>query len=396
NDTSFTPMNTAGEAFDPSKPPNPNPGSKSPSDEGTSYQLPRYDENGDLIDSGDFPNAPSRISMSGKERTTNPYLGNGDSESKPIYDRYGHLKNPDEFPDAPEKIDVTTGFPPMIPVLDGQEQQGSSSVKQPLYDKYGNLLDAGDYPNAPLKVDPDSIDLANQNNPFTGDVSDQSRNSNEPKDPGGESSSGNQIGNSSGSTMSTSSSASSANNSSGNNNSGPGYGGGPGSSQENSKGTESGPGSGNPGPGSKSGRIGPPPPGSGNGSNSDNREGCECLKNAYERLEDRRIRFEKLRIITERMERQVGFGLSFGDNIAGIHGALGVIWQQQRIQVLKSLQSYDRTYARKYREMVADLYEILLEIDRCEAMLGYDDWYNHSGFIYYTYMKDRYKRVKTI
>ena len=397
SNTSFNPMNAA-EGSDTSKPLDPDLGRSSNSD-GPSLQLPRYDSNGDLINTGDFPDAPSHIDPAGKSRAANPYFENAGGSSKPIYDENGHLKNPDEFPDAPDKIDLNSGMPPMRPVLQGQQQQGSSWVKQPVYDQNGTLIDSGDYPYAPSKIDVRSINQ-DPENPFTGEFSPGFKADPKPKNDG---SSRTESG-----SLSTTSTTISASTSSGSNNRRAGNSNGSRGGRENTDGGfSSSPGGSDPGGGeSKSnsgglgkggpkggGRIGP---GGGGGSNDDNSQGCECLRKAYEKLEDQRVDFEKLRIITARMERQVSFGLSFGDNVAGIHGVLGVVWQSQRVKILESLQKFDNTYENKYQEMIGNLYEILLEIDRCEALLGYENWYNHSGFIYYTYMKDRYKRARSI
>ncbi len=172
NEVEFQPMQAA--EGNPNDKPDNGPGEMQQSTDDKSLRLPRYDQNGNLISAGDFPNAPTHISPSGNESTQNPYLDNGtnSSQSNPTYDSNGHLKYPEEFPDAPRKIDLSTGLPVMRPVLQGQEQQGPQSAKQPLYDKNGTLIDAGDYPNAPSKIDPRKIDAnAPLQNPFTGGAS---------------------------------------------------------------------------------------------------------------------------------------------------------------------------------------------------------------------------------
>ncbi len=375
NEVEFQPMQAA--EGNPNDKPDNGPGEMQQATDDKSLRLPRYDQNGNLISAGDFPNAPTHIRPSGNESTQNPYLDNGtsSSQSNPTYDSNGHLKYPEEFPDAPRKIDLSTGLPVMRPVLQGQEQQGPQSAKQPLYDKNGTLIDAGDYPNAPSKIDPRKIDAnAPLQNPFTGGSSEGNSNAREPK----EQNQNNAI--SRGGSLSSNGSNTASSNYSGGNNGG--------SNSANSSNNNDGDN------GSDSGRFGGPRNGD-NGDDNDSaekREGCDCLKKAYQRLDDRRYLFEKLRVITARIDRVTDFGLAFGDDVSGVHGVSGLVWQTKRLEIVKSMQKFDVTYEKKYQEMIKDLYDILKEIDRCEALLGFENWYSSSGFIYYTFIKDRYKR----
>ncbi len=374
NHVEFQPMEAA--EGNPNDKPDNGPG-EMPSSDKENLQLPRYDQNGNLINAGDFPNAPIHISTSGKENTKNPYIDNGanSSQSNPTYDSNGHLKYPEEFPDAPRKIDLNTGLPIMRPVLQGQDQQGLQSTKQPVYDKNGTLIDAGDYPNAPSKIDTRKINAnAPSQNPFTGGSSEGTSSSREPKEQDQNSTLSNNSSSNSNSSMTTSGNSNNGNN------------GGSNSSNNSNNNDES--------KGSDSGRFGGPGNG-GNGDDNDSaekREGCDCLKKAYTRLDDRRYLFEKLRVITARIDRVTDFGLAFGDDVSGVHGVSGLVWQTKRLEIVESMKKFDITYENKYQEMVKDLYDILKEIDRCEALLGFENWYSSSGFIYYTFMKDRYKR----
>lgn len=124
-----------------------------------------------------------------------------------------------------------------------------------------------------------------------------------------------------------------------------------------------------------------------------NEEGCICLENAYAELNERRINLEKLRIIFTHSMTKINAGIAFGDNVSGVHGVSGLAWQSQKMIILtESIPTLNRAYDSKYMEMMESLEINLREIERCEAILGYENWYNHSGFIYFSFMADKYKR----
>jgi hypothetical protein len=390
NQDKFQPMEAAGSLSN-DKPDN-GPG-EMPSSNRDNLQLPRYDQNGNLINAGDFPDAPTHISTSGNERTKNPYIdyGTNSSQSNPTYDRNGHLKYPEEFPDAPRKIDISTGLPIMRPVLQGQNQQGPQTIKQPLYDKNGTLIDAGDYPSAPSKIDPRKIDAnAPLQSPFTGGSSEGISRSREPKEQSQNTLKTNETDNnlsSSGNGGTSGPSSMSINNPNNTRGSGgsrnPENGKGPGPGEVGGPGN---PGDGN-GPGS--GSFGGPGNNEGDKSNT---EGCKCLKIAYKKLEETRLRLETLRVYTARIDRITNYQINWGDDVSSVHGVIGIVWQEKKVQILEAMKKYDRTYDFKYDEMIADLYKNLIEINRCEALLGFENWYSNAGFIYYEFMKDKYNR----
>lgn len=122
--------------------------------------------------------------------------------------------------------------------------------------------------------------------------------------------------------------------------------------------------------------------------------GCKCLEQAYTDLHKRRYSLEKLLKIGQHTKKVTDFGISFGDNFSGIHGVSGLAWQKQRLKILESIASFDKTYNNKYKELIEKLYNTLIRIDECEKKLGYENWYSHSGFIYYEFMKVRYASYK--
>ena len=127
--------------------------------------------------------------------------------------------------------------------------------------------------------------------------------------------------------------------------------------------------------------------------NPDDEEGCSCLKNAYKELDDRRLNLERLRIIYSHAMKKINAGISFGDGASAVHGVSALAWQSQKMIILKeSIPTLNKSYDDKYAEMIEALEENLLEIDRCENLLGYENWYSQAGFIYYQFMADKYKR----
>lgn len=371
NPDKFQPMEAAGGNSD-NKPDN-GPGESQISGNSKSLRLPQYDSQGNLKNRGDFPNAPLKISPTNNSPSDNPFIEGGtDGTTKlmpPEYDRNGNLKDPGDFPNAPLRVDPETGIPVMNPFLNGSEST-DVHVRQPKYSKDGNLIDRGDFPDAPLKIDPNALN--NKNNTSTNVGSEQSPNRTKTKEI---SSSGNGTNNSS----SGIGGPGEPRNPEGGNGPGPGGSGGSPSSEDGD-----GPGSG--GPGNSSGPR---------DSDDDNKKsGCECLKKAYAKLDERRFLLEQLRIITANIDRYTDYKINFGDDVSSVHGVVGIAWQNEKIKILKAMQQFDITYEKKYQDMIADLYQILLQIDKCEAMLGFENWYSNAGFIYYSFMKDKYKRNK--
>ncbi len=303
------------------------------------YQLPIYDKNGNLKSSGDFPNAPERINPTNTNPTENPFIEDDVTEGRtlrqPKYDELGGLVDYGDFPEAPLIIDMNRGIPSMNPFIDGTDTT-DRFVKQPSYDEEGNLVDSGDFPDAPPYIKPSDI-----NNPFTGEVSDE------------------RIVDTSSKKEDSESKESDKNETDFN--------------KENSKVS--------------------------NDSNTENqeenrrkKEGCDCLKAAYLKLDKRRFNLEKLKIIASRIKRQTDYAISFGDNVSGVHAVSGLAWQSEKKGILESLKKFDNTYKNKYNEMMNDLDKILIEIDRCESLLGFENWYEGYGSIYFTFMQDKYKK----
>ena len=137
---------------------------------------------------------------------------------------------------------------------------------------------------------------------------------------------------------------------------------------------------------------GPNPPSEENPDNQ--KKDCSCLAKPYADLKKQQQSLEKLLKIGQHTKKVTDYGISFGDNFSGVHGVSGLVWQKQRAKVLKSIDQFDVTYKNKYRELIEKLYKVLIKIDECEKKLGYDNWYNQWGFIYYEFMRERYAFYK--
>ncbi len=119
----------------------------------------------------------------------------------------------------------------------------------------------------------------------------------------------------------------------------------------------------------------------------------ECYTAAVRELNGMRLNLERLRCYYAAYKRFVDASISFGDNASGIHAVTGLAWQSERAGILEAMESLNRTYDTKYAQMMPNLRTALTKVAACEAQFfNNPDWYARFGFIYYTFMSDRYKR----
>lgn len=124
------------------------------------------------------------------------------------------------------------------------------------------------------------------------------------------------------------------------------------------------------------------------------REGCvECYTDAKKRLKTVRKGLARMRCIYMNTKNFKDKAVSFGDNVAGLHGAMGLVWQGQRRGIEKSYAQFEATYDRKYGDFMTSLHEALLAINDCERRFGTRDWYQKFGFIFEEIIKEKYKRT---
>lgn len=118
----------------------------------------------------------------------------------------------------------------------------------------------------------------------------------------------------------------------------------------------------------------------------------ECYRKAQEKLRFVRHHLEKLRGIHGATKKYVDNHIVFGDSMAGLPGGFGMGWPPQRKGIQDQFEKFEKTCREKYEAYMRELLKGLREIDACEKKyFGQDDWYSRYGFIYYTYMQDRYR-----
>lgn len=122
-------------------------------------------------------------------------------------------------------------------------------------------------------------------------------------------------------------------------------------------------------------------------------EGCnDCYAAAYRKLTAVRTAFEKLRRVGTTTRAFTAKSIAFGDSVSGVHGVAGLGWQPERTKIENSLKSFEVAYDSKHTELSGLLETALKDIGQCEAKhFGVADWYDRYGFMYYTFMVDRYK-----
>lgn len=122
--------------------------------------------------------------------------------------------------------------------------------------------------------------------------------------------------------------------------------------------------------------------------------GCgECYEKAVGELNFIRRQLGRLRCIYNNTKNFNESALAFGDNMSGIHAVTGIAWQSERGGIVEEFNHFKQTYDRKYTDMMGSLQRALQSISVCEAKYGLPDWYQRFGFMYFEFMKDKYKRT---
>jgi len=123
-------------------------------------------------------------------------------------------------------------------------------------------------------------------------------------------------------------------------------------------------------------------------------EGCnECYAAAYRKLTAVRLAFEKLRRVNATTQAFAAKSIAFGDAASGVHGVAGLGWQPERAKIEQSVRDFNKAYDAKHEELSGLLQVALKDIGQCEARhFKVADWYDRYGFMYYTFMVDRYRQ----
>jgi hypothetical protein len=120
-----------------------------------------------------------------------------------------------------------------------------------------------------------------------------------------------------------------------------------------------------------------------------------CYTSAYRQLNGMRLNLERLRCYYSVGKEVANKAIAFGDSASGIHAVTGLSWQNARAEIDAASKSLDRTYDTKYGQMIPNLQAALQAIGKCEqTYFNSPDWYARFGFIYMTFLSDRYKRAR--
>ncbi|MEQ1675161.1 MAG: hypothetical protein ABL876_00590 [Chitinophagaceae bacterium] len=129
-------------------------------------------------------------------------------------------------------------------------------------------------------------------------------------------------------------------------------------------------------------------------STCDGNSNCsQCFESAVNELNFVRRILGRLSCIYNNTKRFTQSAIAFGDNVSGIHGVTGLSWQNARGGIVQEYDNFKQTYDRKYTDLMGSLQRALMAIDGCERRYGLTDWYQRFGFIYFEFMKDKYKRT---
>jgi hypothetical protein len=119
----------------------------------------------------------------------------------------------------------------------------------------------------------------------------------------------------------------------------------------------------------------------------------ECYERAVGELNFIRRQLGRLSCIYNNTKRFNESAIAFGDNMSGIHAVTGAAWQSARGEIVGQYESFKHSYDNKYTDMIGSLQRALQSIGTCEMQYGLPDWYQRFGFIYFEFMKDKYKRT---
>lgn len=118
----------------------------------------------------------------------------------------------------------------------------------------------------------------------------------------------------------------------------------------------------------------------------------ECFGPAYEKLNFVRFTLERLRAIYQSTKTNTEHSISIGDSLAPSTGVAAIEWTRQKNDILKAMKDLQTTYREKYNGLMGTLRTALDMVAQCEAQVFHEqNWYDRFGFIYYTYMHDRYE-----
>lgn len=117
-----------------------------------------------------------------------------------------------------------------------------------------------------------------------------------------------------------------------------------------------------------------------------------CFSSARAEFNETRYTFERLKTIYTCTKTFTDRAIAFGDNVSGVHGVSGLAWQSEKRKIEKSVKNLQKTYDKKYLELLDKMKQSLMELNQCEASHGIPDWYDRFGYMYYEFTAMNYRR----
>lgn len=119
----------------------------------------------------------------------------------------------------------------------------------------------------------------------------------------------------------------------------------------------------------------------------------ECYEKAVKDINFYRYSLDKGRGIANSTLNYAKAAIAFGDTASGSFGVGGLAWSlDAKPEVEKAVAKLRKTYQSKYTEWMDGLKTSLEMLGQCEEEhFGERDWYARFGYIYYSFMSDRYK-----
>jgi len=118
-----------------------------------------------------------------------------------------------------------------------------------------------------------------------------------------------------------------------------------------------------------------------------------CYEKANTDFNKARAALEKLRRIYTCTIDFSKAAIAFGDSSSGIHAVVGLVWQEERIGIVKSVDGLKSAVDKKFPQLMNGLHDAMMEQNQCEAKFGVPDWYDRFGHMYYEFIEDKYKRA---
>lgn len=120
---------------------------------------------------------------------------------------------------------------------------------------------------------------------------------------------------------------------------------------------------------------------------------AQCFQQARAGFNEVRYKFIKLAIIYRCTKSFADKSIAFGDDVSSVHGVSGLAWQAEKRKIEESVERLKKSYDDKYLELLQRLRESMIDIAECEEQFGERDWYDRFGFMFYEFMKEKYRRT---